>query len=823
MHPIKLSRHTALAARASSCPASSVGPRRRGLLAAAALIGALAHAPGLAQVQPPLTPLPVVATAASSAQLAFLGPQNLVSMQGLVADPAQPGVFRLQTSATTFNSGYGTPNDETPLVHFDLGATQTLDRFHVWNVNAHGFTWRGFRDVTVQYSDDALRWTTLPDRIVFAQAPGRDDYTGQRVVLSRTVTARFIRFVCNTTWRNGGNPDIASLGRVMFFAGGSPAAAPAEDGPWPRAAGVVNVKEAPYFARGDGRTDDTAALQQAIRDHESRGRTIYLPEGVYLISAPLRFTENSSSNRNSRFGRNTLRGENTADTVIRLRDQTFTDPLRPQAVLNNGYISFFNGRSEETVADWFHNHVSDLTIDIGRGNPGAKGLEFFSNNTGSVRNVRIVSRDGQGTIGLDLGHLDKNGPLLVKGLTVVGFDVGVRTGNTVNSQTLEDINLQQQRVTALDNDGQALAIRNLRTSGNAMALRNRFGHVTLVDAVLQGGPAAAALAAMDNGEFLTLRNVAVSGFNLAVRNRRGGAPDLAGSVAGDWTSHGTALQLFPGSGQSLRLPVAATPELEDLPAALWVNARDWRLTTETDDALALQRAVDNGAMDVYVPSDARVVLKSDVILRGAVRQVHLMQSRVESVGGARLRVADGGAPTLVVRDAFIQGGSGFDLVNESSRRLVVLDSELAVRGSGRGPVFLENVVGRFEFGSHAVWARQLNSEPEGLKISNHGGRLWVLGLKTERAGTAVATRAGGSTEVLGGLVYTTTSSVDPLFTVDDARLSASLAEVAYGPPPYQTLVRETRHGATRSLLRGQAPLRFDFMNGSALPLFVANP
>lgn len=798
-----------------------LGLRRRGLLAAAALIGALAHAPGLAQALPPVA---VQATAASSSQLPFLGPQNLVSMQGLVADPAQPGVYRLQTSATTYNSGYGLPNDETPLVHFDFGTVRTVDRFHVWNVNDPRFLSRGFRDVTVQHSDDAQRWSTLPDRLVFEQAPGHGDYTGQRIGLSRPVTARFIRFVCNTTWRQGGNPDIASLGRVMFFEGGAPTAAPAEDGPWPRAAGVVNVKEAPYFARGDGRTDDTAALQQAIRDHESSGRTIYLPAGVYLISAPLRFTENSSTNRNSRFGRNTLRGENTADTVIRLRDQTFTDPQRPQAVLNNGFISFRNARGqEETVADWFHNHVSDLTIDIGRGNPGAKGLEFFSNNTGSVRNLRIVSRDGQGVIGLDLGHLDKNGPLLVKGLTVVGFDTGVRTGNTVNSQTLEDIRLVQQRVTALDNDGQALAIRNLRTSGQAMALRNRFGHVTLVDAVLEGGPATAAMAAMDNGEFLTLRNVAISGFGLAVRNRHGGAPDLAGSVAGDWTSHGNALQLFAGSGHSLRLPVAATPVLDDLPAAQWVNARDWRLTTETDDAPALQRAIDSGAVDVYLPSDARVVLKSDVVLRGALRQLHVMQARVETVAGASLRVADGGVPTVVLRDAFLRGGIGFDVVNESSRRLVVLDSEVSVRGSGRGPVFLENVVGRFEFGAHSVWARQLNSEPEGLKIGNHGGRLWVLGLKTERAGTLVATRAGASTEVLGGLVYTTSSSADPMFTVDEGLLSASIAEVAYGPPPYQTLVRETRQGVTRSLMRGQAPLRFSFMNGSALPLFVAHP
>lgn len=43
----------------------------------------------------------------------------------------------------------------------------------------------------------------------------------------------------------------------------------------------INVAEAPYFAVGDGKTLNTAALQRALDDC-GEGEAVYLPEGVYL-------------------------------------------------------------------------------------------------------------------------------------------------------------------------------------------------------------------------------------------------------------------------------------------------------------------------------------------------------------------------------------------------------------------------------------------------------------------------------------------------------------------------------------------------------------
>src|SRR4051812_37891689 len=48
-------------------------------------------------------------------------------------------------------------------------------------------------------------------------------------------------------------------------------------------AALVSVKAAPYLAKGDGVTDDKAAIQNAINS----GNDIYFPNGTYLISGSL--------------------------------------------------------------------------------------------------------------------------------------------------------------------------------------------------------------------------------------------------------------------------------------------------------------------------------------------------------------------------------------------------------------------------------------------------------------------------------------------------------------------------------------------------------
>jgi nitrous oxidase accessory protein NosD len=55
--------------------------------------------------------------------------------------------------------------------------------------------------------------------------------------------------------------------------------------PTPSSTLVINVKNPPYNAQGNGSTDDTASLQSAVNAGGGTGGTVLIPDGTYLINA----------------------------------------------------------------------------------------------------------------------------------------------------------------------------------------------------------------------------------------------------------------------------------------------------------------------------------------------------------------------------------------------------------------------------------------------------------------------------------------------------------------------------------------------------------
>ncbi|MEM7550581.1 MAG: glycosyl hydrolase family 28-related protein [Bacteroidota bacterium] len=590
---------------------------------------------------------------------------------------------------------------------------------------------------------------------------------------------------------------------------------------FPDGAGVIDVTKAPYFAAGDGVTDDTDAINQAMRDHPDGQFIIYLPNGTYRVSDRIdwpRVSATDTSCTTEQSCRYTiLQGQNTDNTVIKLRDNApgYQDPANRKSMIWCG----------QGVAQRFRNAVRNLTVNVGSGNPGAVGLQFNANNTGGIFDTKVISEDGQGVHGIDFSYTNEIGPLLVKNVEIDGFNRAITTNFNVNSMTMENITIRNQTEVGIFVLQQVVNIRKLISFNEVTAIQtlNQGSYLTLIDSELNGIGNAVNVPAIFYGTEVFLRNVSTPGYRNAVTFNLNGTTPISAINDLYVDEFNTGLvKLCDNVEQSLNLPISDAPVIPLDDPSKWANIDDFGANKEDniDDTPAIQAAMNSGASTILVPvssfRNGSYIMGSNVTVPASVKRIIGTEGRIS--GSGSLELTGGSEPIIIERFDNIGG-----VLHTSSRTLVMKSARIRsyICTSG-ADLYLENVgFPAVTFSNQNVWARQLNIEVDGISILNDNSNLWIFGYKTEKRGTKIRTINGGKTEVLGAHIYSINSPTDEfMFEVENASLSlAGVRETNFANNPYTNLIKEVRGNVTKELKAGPG-VTPGGINSSGFPLFV---
>ncbi len=580
----------------------------------------------------------------------------------------------------------------------------------------------------------------------------------------------------------------------------------------PDGAGYVNIKSA-YGAKGDGRTDDTAALQ-AVFDDRRAGKVsrVYFPDGVYLISKPVGIY-NGTAHSNDRFLR--FQGQSESGTIIKIKDHApaFADPQQPGIA-----VCFYQGKS---TGDAMHSYMRNMTIDTGTGNPGAIGFRFLSNNTGAIERLTIRSGDGRGLIGLDMRQ-GQNGPALAKHVSIDGFKTGIASGNTFS---LVYEHIRATNVGVGYELGGRITMRGFacESSGPAIVIK-KHGELTLIEGDFQTTGDVETAVVADNS-MIFVRDLKTRGFRHSIKAADG---TLIDGDIDEWYD-GKGQSLFGSDPKSLRLPIVETPEVpwENDPEK-WIFVRGER---GEDVTMQLQKAIDDGAdgsKSTVCIAGNRLRITGPIRVHGSINRIIGMANVVDVVN-ADNRFEDGKhavftfedltSDVLIVERFFLLGGWDAPkniamFANRSGKVIVV--KNVNQRGITKRPEpgntwFFEDFspareatlpVGKGE----KVWCRQLNTEtPKVDMVSVDGGQLWILGLKTEGRTTHIKASNGAKVELLGGVSYQSWKNQafdPPVFDVNDSEASFTIGFYHWNQP-FSQIVSETSDGQTKTLGRGE--------------------
>ena len=556
---------------------------------------------------------------------------------------------------------------------------------------------------------------------------------------------------------------------------------------------IIDVTKAPYYADNTGKTDCTAILRQILDDllnreiegvlktekklhslgendvyigFESRieknlvrvifpefvpdARIIYFPKGIYLVSDTVTYTHKNLKNIfDSKPGFELSRGihilgESNSETVIKLKDNSVGFDVGA----NKPVISLINcdGCLEKETSNVSQlNTVADLTIDCGIGNPGAVGLRFIANNSGSISNVSVIGNNSDTGIQLAVGSEG-----VFKNISVSGFHTGVFANKT-----------------------------------SVCVLKN-FVFDDISDATVLTGRASLTVCGFEEKDIKKIKFIGENG-NYAIIGGDSTLDSVENTVyvadkAGGIYENGRHIGYLNVSENK----VALESESADI-AENYAVVEDYGAVGDgsVDSTAAIQKAFDSGKETILF-SGGHYLVSGGINVPATVKRIDFMfcdffagENLIGGKANALFIINESNKKPLIVEHlyTFEQFYGHFRLICHAAKRDLVLrdlhtqtaamyyntvagsnvvidncactvgtySNDCIISRKGFKPEFCEMIP--YEFHGQTVTAFNLNPERADEEVLNDNSKLTVYGFKVEGPGTAIKTVNGGETTV----------------------------------------------------------------------------